>query len=75
MKKFKPNKIRFKKFWNKLNEEQKMDFLKDCIKVNKLLLEKHKDRFEESIQTARKCGVPEEEILKSIGDIDRYFLG
>lgn len=30
-------------------------------------------RFEESIEKARECGVPEEEILHNLQEIDRYF--
>ena len=30
--------------------------------------------FEQSIEAARAAGIPEDKILKSIDDIDRYFL-
>ena len=32
------------------------------------------DRFEASIELARACGVPEDQILKSIDDVDKFFL-
>ena len=34
-----------------------------------------KEAFEGSIEMARYCGVPEDKILKSKEEIDRYFLG
>lgn len=32
------------------------------------------DRLDASIELARACGVPEDQILKSIDDIDKFFM-
>lgn len=47
--------------WNKL-----IDFLRGSSATYEKL-------FKKSIEEARKAGVPEDKILKTIGEIDRYF--
>ena len=32
------------------------------------------DRLDASIELARACGVPEDQILKSIDDVDKFFM-
>lgn len=48
--------------WNKL-----IDFLKGSSS-------KYEKLFKKSIEMAREAGVPEDQILKSVAEIDSYFL-
>lgn len=68
--------------------EIKLEVLRDCQEVgdeeteeevlinlrgNKAVLDVAKRAFEESQETARRCGVKEKDILKSLEDINQFF--
>lgn len=54
-----------------IDEKELRKFL---TKEEKESLDLAKEEFEESIEVARESGVPEHLILKSIDDIEDYFM-
>lgn len=54
-----------------ITEEELRKFLTDKEKED---LDSAKKYFEESIEIARKAGVPEDKIIKSKEDLDNYFM-
>ena len=65
-----------RKFIEKGNEFKKLnDKLDKIVSEDKKKHEKWANSFIESIQLAREVGVPEEEILHNIDEVDKFFLG
>lgn len=62
-------------FENELTEEECVQML-DLIEREEKMKEESEAvrKFKESIATARRLGVPEDKILKTIDEVDDYFM-
>lgn len=54
--------------------EADLKFLEDIISEDKRLTKEWFDSLEESIKLARKCGVPEDQILHNLDEVETFFV-